>query len=137
MPLKVRLKPNEKVIINGAVISADERTATTVVLHNRASVLRSRDIMQPDDATTPAKRIYFQIMMMYIEPENKDTFMDDYMSFMTDLINMTTLDEVRTSLLLIYRDVSAGELYRALKTCRAIIKLEDELLAIGQQTAAE
>jgi len=128
MPLKLRLKPGEKVIINGAVLSAEENSATTVILHNKAAILRARDIMQAEEANTPTKRIYFQLMCMYIDQENKQSYFDDYMQFMTDLMTATGLKEIKDSLISIYQDVGEGNLYRALKTCRAIMKVEAALL---------
>ena len=62
MGLKLSLKPGEKFVVNGAVlVNADRRSS--LVIENTASVLRERDIMQPEDANTPAKRIYFVVMM--------------------------------------------------------------------------
>lgn len=66
MPLKLSLKPGEKFVLNGAVVMNGDRRAT-LVLQNKASVLREKDIMQPDDVSSPARRIYFPVMMMYLE----------------------------------------------------------------------
>ena len=65
MSLKIDLKPGEKFIINGAVLTAGKRRVS-LVLENKAVLLRSKDIMQEREADTPAKRIYFAIMLMYI-----------------------------------------------------------------------
>ena len=45
MPLKLSLKPNEKIVLNGAVVQNGDRR-TTLLLQNKASVLREKDIMQ-------------------------------------------------------------------------------------------
>ena len=45
MPLRVKLKADERVIINGALISA--RQTTALVIHNRVSLLRERQILPP------------------------------------------------------------------------------------------
>ena len=136
MPLKVRLKPSEKVVINGAVITTGENGAT-LVLHNKAALLRAKDIMQESDANTPAKRVYFMIMLMYLDPQNKADYMDRYMGFMMDLMTTTSLPELKKSLALIHVDVGENEFYRALKTCRAVMKLESELLSLNQTDLEE
>ena len=136
MPLKVRLKPSEKVVINGAVMTAGDSGAT-LVLHNKASLLRAKDIMQEEDADTPAKRIYFMIMLMYLDPENKADYMEQYMGFAMDLMSASSLPPLKKSLALIHQDVSEGEFYRALKTCRAVMKLESELLALAEHPVEE
>ncbi|MBV6632156.1 MAG: flagellar biosynthesis repressor FlbT [Alphaproteobacteria bacterium] len=131
MPLKVRLKPSEKIVINGAVVTAGDSGAT-LVLHNKAALLRAKDIMQESDANTPAKRIYFMIMLMYLDPESKQDYMDRYMEFMMDMMSAVQLPPIKKSLSLIHLDVANGDLYRALKTCRAVMKLESELLEYEQ-----
>ena len=66
MALKVTLKPGEKFVINGAVVVNGDRRSN-LVIQNRVSILREKDIMLPQDADTPVKRIYFAIMMMYLD----------------------------------------------------------------------
>ena len=66
MPLKLSLKPGEKFVLNGAVVQNGDRRGA-LILQNKASVLREKDIMQPDEAVTPARRIYFPVMMMYLD----------------------------------------------------------------------
>ena len=136
MPLKVRLKPSEKVVINGAVMTAGDNGAT-LVLHNKASLLRAKDIMQEEDANTPAKRLYFMIMLMYLDPENKSDNMENYLDFAMDIMNVTGLKQMKKSIALIHQDISDGEFYRALKTCRAVMKLESELLSLTEQSVEE
>ena len=58
MPLKLSLKPGEKFVLNGAVVQNGDRRAA-LILQNKASVLREKDIMQAEEAVTPARRIYF------------------------------------------------------------------------------
>tara|TARA_R110002094_G_scaffold149513_1_gene138120 strand:- start:4428 stop:4676 length:249 start_codon:yes stop_codon:yes gene_type:complete len=71
MALKISLKPGEKFVLNGAVVENGDRRAT-LLLQNRASVLREKDIMQADQVTTPARHIYFPIMMMYLSDQADD-----------------------------------------------------------------
>ena len=68
MPLKLSLKPGERFVLNGAVVQNGDRRGV-LVLQNKASVLREKDIMQEDEATTPARRVYFPVMMYLDENE--------------------------------------------------------------------
>ena len=43
MALKLSLKPDEKLVINGAVI-ANVDLRTTLIVHNKASILREKDM---------------------------------------------------------------------------------------------
>lgn len=125
MPLKLRLKPGEKLIVNGAVMTAGENGAT-LVLHNPASLLRGKDVIDESEVTTPARRLYYLVMLMYIERDRRPELMPEFMIHLENLHDQTMQDEVRQSLIYIHNDVTAGEFYRALKTCKAIIALENE-----------
>ena len=77
MPLKLSLKPGEKFVLNGAVVQNGDRRGV-LVLQNKASVLREKDIMQLDEATTPARRIYFPVMMMYLDEAGAERQYDEF-----------------------------------------------------------
>ncbi|MBL7599205.1 flagellar biosynthesis repressor FlbT, partial [Escherichia coli] len=64
----------EKAIVNGAVIRAVGRTQLAV--ENQVSILRGREIMRPEEATTPARQLYFAAMLAYIDPANRDDHHD-------------------------------------------------------------
>lgn len=77
MPLKLSLKPGEKFVLNGAVIANGDKRAS-VIIQNKASVLREKDIMQQEDVDTPAKMIYFPIMMMYLDRGETPEYYEDF-----------------------------------------------------------
>jgi flagellar protein FlbT len=70
MPLKVVLRPGEKLVVNGAVLGAGDRAAT-LFLHNQAQFLRGRDMLRPEDARCPLGRLQLAIQRLYLatEPE--------------------------------------------------------------------
>ena len=45
MALKLTLKPGERFVVNGAVIANGDRRSS-LILHNKAAILREKDIMQ-------------------------------------------------------------------------------------------
>ena len=72
-------------MLNGAVLpNGDKRTS--LIIQNKACVLREKDIMQPEDATTPARRIYFPIMMMYLDPSEDEHYYNDFALRMTEFM---------------------------------------------------
>ena len=71
MPLKLNVKPGEKFVVNGAVMVAGGKGAS-LVLQNEATILLGKDIIQEDEADTPAKRIYFTILLMYLDADQSD-----------------------------------------------------------------
>ncbi|MDB5366496.1 MAG: flagellar repressor protein FlbT [Rhodospirillales bacterium] len=129
MPLKLDLKPGEKFILNGTVVQVG-RDGRSLILQNEATLLRDRDVMQEDDANTPARRIYFVIMMSYIDPENAAHYDERLYQLLNEYMAATSLPVVKQSLLLIAQNVAARHHYRALKACKSLIVAEDELLKL-------
>ena len=130
MPLKLNVKPGEKFIVNGAVIVAGKKGAS-LVLQNEATVLLGKDIIQEEEATTPAKRIYFTILLMYLDQDGAGKYQETFMGFIEDFLEATTFAEVRRTLLNILQDVNGKMYYRAMKTCKALMKYEEEVLKVG------
>ena len=127
MPLKLNVKPGEKFVVNGAVMIAGSKGAS-LILQNEATILLGKDIMQEEEANTPAKRIYFAILLMYLDETGAAEYRNSFMQFVEDFMEATTFNEVRKTLLHIVQDVNAQRFYRALKTCKALINYEKEVL---------
>src|SRR3989339_1673998 len=69
MPLKLDLRPHEKIFLGGAVlVNGDSRCQLTVL--NDVPVLREKDILKEEDADTPCKRIYLTVQLMYMDTPN-------------------------------------------------------------------
>lgn len=127
MPLKLSLKPHEKFVLNGAVVQNGDRRGV-LLLQNKASVLREKDIMQADEANSPSRRIYFPVMMMYLNESDASSYHEEFIrrlqEFMGAIINPTILaDCVNISKLVLQR-----EYYKALTLCRKLIEYEDQRL---------
>ncbi len=57
--LILKLRPHEQLLINGVVVENGERNARLNVKTEGAHILRLRDAMKPEEATTPLKRAYY------------------------------------------------------------------------------
>jgi flagellar protein FlbT len=127
MPLKLSLKPGEKFVLNGAVLANGDKRAS-LVLQNKACVLREKDIMQPGEAVTPARRIYLPIMMMYLDVENFEEYYNEFALRMTEFMGAIQTRTVLASCIDISREVTNGQYYKALMTCRKLFEFEQERL---------
>ncbi len=127
MPLKLSLKPGERFVLNGAVLQNGDRRAT-IVLQNKASVLREKDIMQTEEANTPARRIYFPVMMMYLDEGGASKFYDEFIQRMTEFMGVLSNPDVLADCVNISKHCMANEYYKALMLCRKLIEYEDERL---------
>ncbi len=127
MPLKLSLKPGEKFVLNGAVVQNGDRRGV-LILQNKASVLREKDIMQAEDANTPARRIYFPVMMMYLDEGSATRFYDEFALRMTEFIGVLSNPAVIADCVTVSRHVMSREYYKALLLCRKLIDYENERL---------
>jgi flagellar protein FlbT len=127
MPLKISLKAGERFVLNGAVVENGDRRAT-LVLQNRASVLREKDILQSEDVTSPARHIYFPIMMMYLSSKEDSNLYDEFVLRMNEFMSAVGDPEALANCVSISRDVMAGEYYKALIRCKKLIAFERERL---------
>ena len=130
MPLKLSLKPGERFVLNGAVVQNGDRRGT-LVLQNKASVLREKDIMQADEADSPAKRIYFPVMMMYLEEASADKFYDEFVRRLTEFMSVVKNPDILAECVSASKHVMAREYYKALLAARKIIDYEEQRLGHG------
>lgn len=128
MALKLNLKPGEKWAINGAVVVNGDRRASLVV-ENKANVLRERDIMQEDDATSPARLIYLPVMMMALDPHCRATHLQSFEQRLTEFIGAVKDPEALGTCLKISAKVANAEYYKALSEVRKLIAFEEQKLA--------
>ena len=63
MALKVELKPGERILIGESVITNGAQRARFLI-EGQSAVLREKDIITPEQATSPARRIYFPVLLM-------------------------------------------------------------------------
>ena len=57
--LILKLRPHEELMINGVLVENGERNTRLRVKTVGAHILRLRDALKPEEATTPTKRAYY------------------------------------------------------------------------------
>ncbi|MEM8748825.1 MAG: flagellar biosynthesis repressor FlbT [Pseudomonadota bacterium] len=62
--LKISVKPNERIFINGAVLRFDRKTSLEFL--NDVQFLLENQVLQFEDADTPVKQLYFLIQSQLI-----------------------------------------------------------------------
>ncbi len=127
MALKVSLKPGEKFVVNGAVIVNGDRRSV-LIIQNTVTLLREKDILTEEEVTTPARRIYFPIMLMYLDEENIETYKQEFLEKMTDFLAVIQDPEAILQCVSVSNDVMNGNYYRAMNICKKLISFEEERL---------
>ena len=125
MALKITLKPNEKMIIGGAVITNGPNKCEFVV-ENNVPILRQNSILSPDDADTPARRIYLAIQLMYVDTPNIGNYQEFYWKLIREFVqaapsSLELIDRINE---MIFQE----NYYQALKSTQDLIAFEEEVI---------
>jgi flagellar protein FlbT len=125
MGLKVELKPGERIILGESIVTnGDQRTR--LVIEGDAPILREKDIMTPEAADTPCKRVYLVVQLMYLS-RNPKSHHETYFKLIKEIIAAAPstagyFDRINNQIL-------TGNNYKALKEAQSLIEYEKELLA--------
>jgi flagellar protein FlbT len=128
MPLKLTLKPNEKILIGTAVIM-NAGPKAELIIQNTVPVLRERDIISEEKADTLAKKVYYIILSMYVDPKNEAGYHGIYFKLVKELFNACPSQVVLALVMEISQKILEGNHYQALKACRKLLNFEAELMA--------
>jgi len=126
--LVLKLGPKERVLVNGAVIENGDRRSKLSILTPNANILRLRDAINPNDATTPVRKVCYIAQLILsgdADPhEGRRQLLDglDQLEIiLTDSESVQTLTEVREAL-------EKDEFYRGLKKLRTLLPVEERIL---------
>lgn len=125
MSLKIVLKPDEKIIINQAVI-INGKTKTEFIIENQSAILRKKDILKEEDAVTPCKGLYYLLQLAYLFPESEDVNVKLAYQLIEDIIKAAP--SLLVQILHIKKTLNEKNFYKALKDCQKLISTEEEIL---------
>lgn len=125
MSLKIVLKPDEKIIINQAVI-INGKTKTEFIVENKSAILRKKDILKEEDAITPCKGLYYLLQMAYLFPESEDINLNLAYQLIEDI--KFAAPSLSAQILHISLTLNEKNFYKALKDCQKLISVEEEIL---------
>ncbi len=124
--LRISLKSGERIFINGAVLRVDRKVALEFL--NDVTFLLENHVLQPQDATTPLRQLYFIAQMILINPEGKDQSMAMFKKSIAMLLTCFQDAEVLAELKRIDAMVASGRAFDALKAIRGLYATEDRIL---------
>jgi flagellar protein FlbT len=130
MALVVDLKKGETFMIGDTVIVNDTHNrkftngGARLYISGDAPMLREKDIMREEEATSPAKKAYFLLQSMYLTRDDK-TLSEAYFN-LTRQIQEAAPDTAH-HFVKINELLESGSHYKALKETKNLIKLEQGL----------
>ncbi len=124
MPLRIKLKPHERILIGSAVVMNGGGKAE-LVIENNVPLLREKDVITAAHADTPCKRIYLVVQLMYVEPENFQRHNRTYWKLVRDVVEAAP--STQALIHSISEKIGEGDFFAALKITKKLIAYEQEV----------
>jgi flagellar protein FlbT len=127
--LVLELRQGDLMVVNGAPIRF--RNRARIELTAKARFLFGKQIMPPEAADTPARRIYFALQTAYIgTEEERRAGLAAARLRIGEFAEATTSPSVRELLARALAAAEADDCYAALKIARRIMRHEEEVLGL-------
>ena len=130
--LVLKLAPKERVLINGAVIENGDRRTRMSIMTPNANILRLKDALHPDEATTPVKRICYAAQLVLSGDVEIERATSELRRGIEQLSQVFRDPDSRAILNEATEAVSNARVYQALKILRLLIPREERLLGVSR-----
>lgn len=127
--LVLKLGPKERVLINGAVIENGDRRSRLSIMTPDANILRLRDAIHPEDATTPVKRVCYIAQLVLTGDSDAAEAKLSLLKRIEELSQVFTDPDSRASLAEATHALVHEKHYHCLKALRSLIPREERLLS--------
>ena len=127
--LVLELRQGDMMVVNGAPIRF--RNRVRIELAARARFLFGKQIMPPEAANTPARRIYFALQTAYVgTDEERPAGLDSARRLIAEFQEATTSALAREMLDRALALADADDCYQALKLARRVMLHEQQVLGL-------
>ena len=131
MPLRLELKPFERLIINGALIRNGDRRSTFLI-ETQCKFLRESEIITESEADTACKQIHLTLTVIYLA-DDPASGIDLFFQQAAELIRL--VPAAAPQIAAIAEAVEAGTFYPAIKLGRKLVEWESAALAQAAKPA--
>lgn len=130
--LVLKLGPKERVLINGAVIENGDRRARLAIVTPDANILRLRDAIHPEEATTPVRRVCYALQLVLSGDSDPDSVRLQILRRIEELSRILRDPDSRAHLTRATDAILSEQYYQGLKALRALLPREARLLVQGR-----
>jgi len=131
--LVLKLGPNERVLVNGAVIENGDRRGRISILTPNANILRLRDAIRPEEVNTPVRRVCYIAQLVLSGDASEEEAKPQILRGIEQLSQVLRDDDSRGHLDLATLAICKNDFYRALKSLRNLLQREARLLGGAKQ----
>ena len=128
--LVLKLAPNERVLINGAVIENGDKRARISIKTANAHILRLRDAIHPDNVNTPVSRVCYICQLVLTGDADEAEAHQQVLTGIELLSRALSDQDSRTVLDAATQAVLQRNYYHALKQLRLLLLREARLLSV-------
>ena len=129
--LVLKLAPRERVLINGAVIENGEKRGRVSIVTPKTRVLRLKDAIHPEDASTPVRRACYMAQLLLTGDASTEDMRQPLLRNIEELSQALTDVDSHALLGRATRAFLEDDHYQCLKALRALLPREDRLLAVA------
>ena len=127
--LVLKLAPHERLLLNGAVIENGDRRCRLNIVTPNAHVLRLKDALHPEHATTPVARVCYVAQLILSGDADPVDGPAQLMRGIEQLSQVFRDSDSRSLLAAATEAGRAGQTFQALKALRALLPRETRLMA--------
>ena len=127
--LVLKLAPKERVLINGAVIENGDKRSRLSIVTPEANILRLRDAIHPEEATTPVRRVCYSAQLVLSGDTTPGDARLPLLRHIEELSQILVDPDSKTYLAEATQAVIDGQYYQCLKALRGLLPREERLLA--------
>ncbi|MCE8507086.1 flagellar biosynthesis repressor FlbT [Ruegeria pomeroyi] len=131
--LVLKLAPKERVLINGAVIENGDRRGRLSIMTPDANILRLRDAIHPEEATTPVRRVCYAAQLVLSGDSDPEQARMSLLRRIEELSQVFTDPDSRKALAQATEALLADHPYKCLKALRTLLPREERILALRPQ----
>ncbi len=126
--LVISLKPNERFLVNGALLLNGDKRSQICIPNDDVFVLRVSDALHPDEVDTPVKRVYYAVQIILSGDGNADALGGDVKSGLDALQAVFDGTPMSPTLEKAQKAFEKGRYYSVLYTLKSLFDIEAGLL---------
>jgi flagellar protein FlbT len=132
--MRLKLRAGEKLYLNGAVIKVERKA--TIELLNDAAFLLEAHVIQPTEANTPLRQLYFVLQTQLMERDGAPLARQMFRTMLPATREAFANSAATAGLRAVEALVEADRAFEALKTLRGLFPLEAEMMEKAPAEAA-
>lgn len=127
--LVISLKPNEKFLVNGALLANGNKRSQICVPGDDVFILRMSDAIHPQEVNTPIQRLYYSVQLILSQDSKVEDLNDEIIGQIDTLLDVLSGTPVEQGLRKAKASFLTARYYSVLYALKSMLDFESELLS--------